>query len=92
MREERRADADEYVGTQARRFTRDLALHADGAAKNRGEKQFEEQRKTQGVEPCIDRRPRCDGVLQQKEELREQRNYRAPCRGWSARVEIAHIS
>jgi hypothetical protein len=65
MREECRADADEYVCTEARRFARDLALDTDRTAEDGREEEFEEQRKLQGLEPCIDRGPWCGGVLQQ---------------------------
>jgi hypothetical protein len=65
MREERRADADEYVCTEASRLARDLALDTDRAAENGREEEFEEQRKLQGLEPCIDRGPWSGGVLQQ---------------------------
>src|SRR5438094_2632824 len=87
MGEERGTEADENIRTQPRGFAGDLALEADGAAEQRGEHQLEQQYELQGLAQ-IRERGRAGRALQQS----EQGNYEAPRRGWSAHVEIAHVS
>ena len=72
MGEERGADTDENIGTQARRLAGELTLEADRAAENGGQRQLEKQHELQRLAQIGERR-RAGGALQQG----EQRDYRA---------------
>src|SRR5690349_14304546 len=96
MREEGRADADENIRTEARRFPRHLALEADRAAEQGGEEQLDEQHELEGV---AHRTERPDLEWRTQEVQGEQRDYRPPrpalgrTKGVvSARVEVAQVT
>jgi hypothetical protein len=84
VREERGADADENVRTEAGGLSGDLTLETNRAAKDRGDEQLDEQVEARGVGEVERRRPKNDCLLDQSCE-------RGNCQR-SARVEIADVS
>jgi hypothetical protein len=84
VREERGADADENVRTEAGGLSGNLTLEANRAAKDGGDEELDEQIEARGVGEVERRRPMSDCLLDQSCE-------RGNCQR-STRIEIADVS
>jgi len=64
LREQRRADANEDIGTQSRRLARVLALDADGAPEERRQQELGEDAEPKRIRDGFDRggRSGCSGL------------------------------